>query len=78
MFPRGWQCWAGGTQVGRLKVKGFNARKHPSGILVPAYFRAASVLGLLCTVLHSFELSNAVQKLQPEVVCGAPPDSIFT
>lgn len=27
MFPRGWQCWAGGTQVGRLKVKGFNARK---------------------------------------------------
>lgn len=26
MFPRGWQCRAGGTQVGRLKVKGFNAR----------------------------------------------------
>lgn len=33
MFPRGWQCWAGGTQVGRLKVKGFNARKRPQGCL---------------------------------------------
>lgn len=44
MFPRGWQCLAGGTQVGRLKVKGFNARKRPTGMLVlylgPAYNRA--------------------------------------
>lgn len=36
MFPRGWQCLAGGTQVGPLKVKGFNARKRPTGMLVPA------------------------------------------
>lgn len=36
MFPRGWQCLAGGTQVGPLKVKGFNARKRPSGMPVPA------------------------------------------
>lgn len=51
MFPREWQCLAGGTQVGRLKVKGFNARKRPSRMFVP-YLGTSTVESWAWSVMY--------------------------